>query len=142
MRTQLSQWFALGETLSFVSEQECAAGAFRLVDTQVNSAMPIVDNLPRAARVITDRGRMAYKDNDVSPDQAMIDMANRDRSLGMQMRQAGLEGRFCMDDTIESAFSYALVNPASILAFDMEMGALIILDPTQNVLVVAIGGQV
>lgn len=139
MRSHLERWFALGETMAFSSDRSCAAGTFRVVHGTVASSLPMVRNVAQAVRVLDGRGAVAIDQADVSPDQAMVDMANTNRSLGMQMRRAGLEGRLCMDEVTESAFAHLLGQPGVLLAFDREAGALILLDRQRSLLVVAMG---
>jgi hypothetical protein len=139
MRHALGAWFSLGETVEFVTRRGCAAGVFRLAGTEIGAAMPVLREPSRAASVIEARGRMALDDPALTPDEAMIDIANLHRSLGMRMRRAGLVGRDCMDDQTESAFHHALENPAAVLAYDAGLGALILMDPAHGLLVVTVG---
>ncbi len=139
LRAHLGQWFALGETMSFDSNWSCAAGAFRLVDTQVGSALPIIGNAPRAMQVLLDRGAVALDQAGVAPDQTLIDLVNANRDLGTRMRRAAIDGLSCMDELTESAFSYALETPGGLLAFDSNLGALILMDRRRSVLVVSMG---
>lgn len=139
MRSALGAWFSLGNTVSFTARQGCAAGVFHLTGTEIGSAMPVLRDAVRAAPEIRQRGRMALDDPALAPDRAMVQIANLDRSLGMRMRRAGLDGRACMDDVTESAFHHALINPAALLAYDAELGALILMDPAHALLVITIG---
>ena len=141
LRAHMAQWFALGETLGFAAQPGCVAGAFRLIDTQMGSALPVVQSVPRAVQMVQDRGAVALDRAGLPPDQALVDIVNVSRSLGIKMRRAGLEGRACMDDVVESAFRYALENPAAVLGFDRDLGALMLMDPDTSVLIVAIGGE-
>ena len=141
LRAHLSQWFALGNTMSFGTGAGCTSAAFRLVDTQIGSGLGVVESVPRAVMTLKARGAMALNDDQTAPDAGLIDMINADRTLGYRMRRAALEGRVCMDDTAESAFRYALVNPRAVLAYDAGISALMLLDPDTGVLVVAIGEE-
>ena len=140
VRTRLSQWFALGDTMSFASNGACTAAAFRLVDTQIGSGMGRAGSVSGAVRLLNARGAMALDDPETAPDAGLTALINADRSWGYKMRRAALEGRICMDPTTESAFAYALVNPRAVLAFDAKGTALILLDPDTGVLIVAMGG--
>ncbi len=135
----LGAWFALGETVEFVTRTGCAAGVFRLTGSEIGAAMPVLREPSRAASVVEARGRMALDNPALTPDQAMIDIANLHRSLGMQMRRAGLDGRACMEERTESAFRHALENPAAVLAYDAGLGAVILMDPAHGLLVVTVG---
>jgi hypothetical protein len=139
MRAYLEQYFALGETLSYKATLDCIGGAFRLTDSHVSAALPLTRNVRQAVQVIERRGLMALDDPTLSPDQAMVDIANAARSLGLEMRRTGLDARDCMDELAASAFGYALVNPAAVLAYEMETGALILMDQSLDILVVAMG---
>jgi len=140
MRAHLGQWFALGQTMSFDAKWRCAAGSFRLVDTQVASALPVVRNAPRAVSVLLDRGAVALEQSGVPPNQSLINMVNANHDLGSKMRRAGIDARDCMDATTESAFSYALGDPGGLLAYDHQLGALILMDRRRGILVVTMGG--
>lgn len=139
MRAYLGQYFALGETLSYRATLDCIGGAFRLADGHVSASLPVTRNVRQAVQVIERRGLMALDDPALSPDQAMVDIANTARSLGLAMRRTGLDARDCMDDVAGSAFGYALVNPGAVLAYEVETGALILMDTSLNILVVAMG---
>lgn len=141
LRAALGQWFALGETVQFTARVGCVSGAFRLVDAQIGSSMPVLSDEAGAARAIAVRGRMALDDPSVAPDRALVDLANRDRALGMTLRRAALEGRDCMDPGTEAAFHDALTRPEAVLAHDAGLSALILLDPVARLLLVVIGGQ-
>lgn len=139
MRAHAGQWFALGDTAGFGTRADCAAAAFRLVDVQIGSGLPVVDGVPRAVRVLRQRGAVAVDVPDKAPDALMFDFAQTERALGFQMRGAALEARLCMDEWTTSAFGLALVNPRAVLAFDRDMDMLMVMDPDTEVLVVAMG---
>lgn len=141
LRAALGAWASLGETVSFEARGGCVAGVFRLKDTQFGAAMPVLQDPAQASSVIGRRGRGALDDPALAPDIAMMRIANLDRSLGMRMRRAGLDGRACMSDMTESAFRHALTDPGSILAYDAGLGAVILVDPLHALLVVTIGAR-
>ncbi len=141
LRDRLEQWFSLGETVSFAATQECAAGAFRLVDPSIKSQMPVVSGVG-AMLVQLDRvNRAALDDPAQSPDRGMVATVNAQRHTGMQMRRAALEARACMDDTVTTAFRHALDEGRATLAYDSDTGSLMILDPVTGLLVVAMGAR-
>lgn len=139
LRAHLAQWFALGETVAFAAQSDCAAATFRLVDTQMTSALGVVRAAPRMAQVLRTRGVVALDNPDEAPDAGMVALANADRDLGYRLRRAALEGRICMDDFSESAFRYALDNPRAVLGFDDETSGLMLMDPDTGVLIFAMG---
>ncbi len=139
MRARLAQWFYIGDTLSFGASSGCAAAVFKLVDFQVKSVMPQVQTVPQMLFTLDRRGIVALNDPTQPPDQALVDLANAERTTGMRMRKVALESRNCMDDRTESAFSYALVDPLSVLAYDSENEALMLLYPRAEVLIVVMG---
>ncbi|WP_288942099.1 hypothetical protein [uncultured Roseovarius sp.] len=141
MRARLDQWFSLGESVGFSSTQECAAGVFRLVDPSIKAAMPVTSGAGEMLLRLGQSGRAALDDRAQPPDAGLVALINRDRATGMQIRRAALEGRACMDDTVESAFRYALEEPRSVLAYDRDSGSLMILDPVTGVLVVSVGAR-
>ena len=139
MRARLAQWFYIGETLTFKASTGCAAAVFKLGDFQVKSAMPEVQDVPHMLITLNSRGVAALNDPDQPPDQALVDLANAERATGMRMRKVALESRDCMDAHSQSAFSYALINPKAVLAYDSDNQAMMILDPQTGVLVVVMG---
>lgn len=139
MRTYLAQWFQLDETMGFAAEGGCTSAAFRLVDIQVGSSLPVVRSVTQALHLLQKGNPVALGRPDQAPDAGMIDLVNLDREFGYKMRRASLEGRGCMDAITSSAFGYALVNPHALLAFDPRKAAVMLLDPDTRVLVVAMG---
>ncbi len=141
LRDRLENWFSIGETVSFNATRTCAAAAFKLVDLQVKSMVPLVDSTPQVLVALSQRGLVAINNPALAPDAALAELVNADRPTGMKMRRAALEGRMCMDQATESAFRYALDNPLSMLAYDDNTVSLMLLDPRTGLLVVAMGGQ-
>lgn len=140
LRAHLSQWFALGGTMSFAARGECTAAAFRLVDTQIGSGLGVASSAHGAVMQLESRGVAALDDPRLSPDAGIVAVINANRTWGYRLRRAALEGSACMDSTAESAFRYALDNPRAVLAYETEHAALMLMDPDTGVLVVAIGG--
>ncbi len=139
MRARLMRWFSPGDTLAFKASSSCAAGLFELNDFNVKSAMPQVQTVPEMLSILKRRDAVALNDPTQPPDMALVELANAERATGMRMRKAALESRDCMDDRIQSAFSYALTDPRSVLAYDSTNEALMLLYPQAGVLVVAMG---
>ncbi|VAW01874.1 hypothetical protein MNBD_ALPHA07-1736 [hydrothermal vent metagenome] len=139
MRARLTQWFYIGDTLSFGASRGCAAAVFKLADFQLKLAMPQVQSVPQMLISLSSRRVAALNDPTQPPDQSLVDLANAERTTGMRMRKVALESRNCMDVRTESAFSYALVDPLSVLAYDSENETLMLLYPRAGVLVVVMG---
>ncbi|WP_152495975.1 hypothetical protein [Roseovarius sp. THAF8] len=139
MRARLSPWFALGETLAFSSRARCAAAAFRLVSADIGAAVPVERNVPDMLRALPRRGVAALDDPDMTPDAAMVDAVNTQRTFGMQMRRAGLEARPCMDGKVGVEFRRLLMRPDTVLAYETTDGTLMLMDRANRVLVVAAG---
>lgn len=141
LRERLSQWFSVGDTVGFAATQDCAAGAFRLVDPSVKAPMPVVSGVGALLMQLDRVGRVALDDTAQSPDRGMVATVNAQRHTGMQMRRAALEARACMDDTVTTAFRHALDEPRAVLAYDSDTLSLMILDPVTGLLVVAMGAR-
>ena len=139
LRDRLDRWFALGETLHFKARKECVAASFRLVQWQFKAPIPVEQAAPQALRSLSRGGVVALDNTSLAPDAALLDFVNTDRTIGMGMRRAALEGRQCMDDDTVSAFRYALDSPRAVLAYDAENATLMLLDPHTGLLVVARG---
>ncbi|MGK7754613.1 MULTISPECIES: hypothetical protein [unclassified Roseovarius] len=139
MRARLAPWFSLGETLAFSSRAHCAAAAFRLVSADIGAAVPVERNVPDMLRALPLRGVAALDDPEMTPDAAMVDAVNMQRTFGMQMRRAGLEARPCMDGKVGVEFRRLLMRPETVLAYETTEGTLMLMDRANRVLVVAAG---
>lgn len=139
MRAYVGQWFQLDDTMGFAAMRTCTSAAFRLVDTQVGSSLPVTRSARQALGLLKKASPAALDRRDQAPDAGMVDLVNLDRELGYRMRRAALEGRGCMDEVTASAFGYALVNPRAMLAFDPQEAVVMLLDPDMRVLIVAMG---
>lgn len=139
LRATAGQWFALGETMGFDTRADCAAAAFRLVDVQIGSGMPVVNSVPRAVRLLAQRGAVAVDNPDQPPDATMFEFAETERFLGFKLRGIALEARLCMDEWTTSAFGLALVNPRAIVAYDQSTQMMMLMDPDTMILVAAMG---
>lgn len=139
LRDRLDQWFAIGDTVAFEARGDCLAAVFRLTSADVKAPMPVVSDPMGMLVQIKRGGRAALDSNRQSPDAGLVDLANAERATGMAMRRAALEGRACMDPVAESAFRAAIEGPRSVLAYDRENGAVMMMDPVTGLLVVAMG---
>lgn len=139
LRARLDRWFSIGETVAFHASPDCVAAAFRLVQVQLKSPLPVVSAASDALRTLSRRGVVAVDDPAQAPDAALVELVEVDRPTGMGMRRAALEGRMCMNDEVESAFRYALDNPRAVLAFEAETRTVMLMDPRTGLLVVARG---
>jgi len=141
MRARLAQWFDLGETLAFSAQQGCAAGAFRLVHDQIGAGVQVERDLGAMLRALPQRGVAAVDDPALSPDVAMVQAANAQRSLGMGMRRAALEARACMAGDLGREFHRLLGRNEAVLAYETGEGAVMLVDRANRVLVVAMGAR-
>ena len=138
-RAWLGDWFALGETVSFAATRDCAVGLYRVVNSQVKSALPVTRDVAQMRREIAGRGAAALDAPWQAADAALVAMANHHRATGMAMRRAGLEAKACMDAQSESVFRHALDEARTVLAWDGARRALILMMPGEGLLVVAMG---
>ncbi len=138
-RVWLGQWFALGETLSFVARRDCAVGLYSVVNAEVKSALPVTRDVAQMRREIAGRGAAALDLPGQAADAALVAMANHHRETGMAMRRAGIEARACMDARSESVFRHALDDGETVLAWDGARRALLLMMPGEGLLVVAMG---
>lgn len=139
LRDRMERWFHIGETVAFHATRSCVAGVFRLVQMDVKSALVVVSSTPDAVWLLSRGGAAALDNPELAPDAALLEIVNSDRSTGMVMRRAALEGRQCMNEHTESAFRYALDNPRSVLVFETDPATFIIMDPQTGLLVVTMG---
>lgn len=139
MRARLAPWFSLGETLAFASQAGCAAGAFRLVSADIGAPVPVERNVDDMLRTLPRRGVAALDDPEQTPDAAMVDAVNMQRTLGMGMRRAALEARPCLGGPIGAEFRRILSRPETVLAYETTEGTLMLMDRANRVLVVVAG---
>jgi len=138
-RDRLAQWFALGETLSFVARRDCAVGLYEVVTPEVKSALPLMPDVVQMQRKIEEQGAAALDVSGQRADVAMVAMANHARPTGMAMRRAGLEARACMDARSEGVFRHALDHPGGVVAWDAESGMLVLMARDAGLLVAVQG---
>lgn len=139
LRDRMERWFSIGETVAFHATRDCVAAVFRLVQMEVKSPLPVVSASPEVPGALSRRGAVALMDATLAPDAALVEIANMDRTTGMNMRRAALEGRMCMNEHTESAFRYALDNPRTVLVYDADPATIMLMDPHTGLLVVAMG---
>jgi hypothetical protein len=138
-RDRLAQWFALGETLSFVARRDCAVGLYEVVTPEVKSALPLMPDVVQMQRKIEEQGAAALDVSGQRADVAMVAMANHARPTGMAMRRAGLEARACMDARSEGVFRHALDHPGGVVAWDADSGMLVLMARDAGLLVAVQG---
>lgn len=141
MRGVLEGWAPLGRTLAFSAQRDCAAGLFELKDARIASSMPVATGVREAVIILERRGAVAIDDIRLAPDAAMEALLAADRSAGMGMRMAALEGRACMDENTRSAFAAALVAPRAVLMVGRDQRILALMDAEAGVLVAAMGAE-
>ena len=141
MRARLAPWFSLGETLAFAAQSSCAAAAFRLVSADIGAPVQVERNVEDMLRVLPRRGVAAVDDPALTPDAAMVDAVNAQRTLGMGMRRAALEARPCLDGPIGAEFRRILTRPETVLAYETTQGTLMLMDRGNRVLVVVTGAR-
>ncbi|WP_138933638.1 hypothetical protein [Roseovarius arcticus] len=141
MRTMLAEWVPLGDTVAFEATRGCAAGLFDVVDGRIASRMRVATSVQEAAMVLRGNAAVAIDDTSLTPDAAMLELMQADRSAGMTMRMAGLEGRVCMDSDVQGAFAAALVNPRAVLLVGHDRRILALMDVDAGLLIAAMGAK-
>ncbi|MFY9238605.1 MAG: hypothetical protein WAO78_07010 [Roseovarius sp.] len=141
LRAQVETWLAVGETVSFAASRACAAAAYRLVDTQMKSAVRVVDDVPSAARLLTEGRVVAIDAPGLTPDAALLALIDADLGIGMRLRVSGLEARACMDEGVEDAFFRALGKPGAVVILDPDKRIVALVDRAARLLIVAIGAD-
>ncbi len=141
LRALLAGWVPLGETVSFSATRGCAAGLFQLVSPRIASRMRIAGSVREAAIILKTYDQVAIIAPRLTPDEALLELVEIERSTGMKMRMAGLEGRACMDRAAEAAFAAALVNPTATLMIDRSTGVLALMDAEDGLLIAAMGTE-
>ncbi|WP_306155031.1 hypothetical protein [Roseovarius sp. MMSF_3281] len=141
MRDRMGQYFSLRDTVTYDARRPCVAGVFRLADDRVKAAMPMAKGVKEMLGLLARRDLAVLNDPGQSPDAVFVEVMNTERSLGMQMRRAGLEARECMDAVTETAFRHALDGRGNMVGYDAASGLLMLLDRRNRLLVIARGAQ-
>lgn len=141
LRARLTTWLPLGETVAFASTRACAAGAYRLVDTQLKSVVRVAGDVRSAARMLAEGRVVAIDAADLSPDAALLALIDADLGIGMRLRISGLEARACMDEGVEDAFFRALGKPDAVVILDPAERIVALVDRGARLLIVAIGAD-
>ena len=103
--------------------------------------MRIAGSVREAAIILKTYDQVAIIAPRLTPDEALLELVEIERSTGMKMRMAGLEGRACMDRAAEAAFAAALVNPTATLMIDRSTGVLALMDAEDGLLIAAMGTE-
>lgn len=141
LRAALDRWFYLGDPAYFASSANCTAAMYKARTYDVKSALRTENSVEGAIYGYKQSGTFALHRAGISPDQAFIDAMNADRKLGILIQAAGLEGKSCMDETVTSAFHYALSNPEGVIVYDGDLGGLALLDPRTRLVIFASGSR-
>lgn len=139
MRDQLEQWYELDETLAFSSDMGCSAGAFRLVSSEVQAGLPVANSVREMLQFLMLKGVAAVDDPALAPDQAIIDVTNEVRHMGMSIRSAAFDANACLDGPLRAEFQRLLTYSPAVLAFHAEGRMVMLLDRRNRVLVAAMG---
>jgi len=141
LRARVETWLPVGETVSFSSTRGCAAAVYRLVDTQLKSAVRVAGDVPFAARMLSEGRVVAIDAPGLSPDAALLALIDADLGIGMRLRISGLEARACMDEGVEDAFFRALGKPGAVVILDPDERIVALMDRSERLLIVAIGSD-
>jgi len=139
IRTMVENWFDLGETLYFRSEQSCTAAVFRLRSDLVKSALLVENDAERAVFRLADNGVLALQVVDLSADQMANDLMAIDKGLGLDVLTATTIGKTCMTAMAQNTMFQALAEPHTILVYDRAAHATGVFVPTLGVVVIASG---
>jgi hypothetical protein len=141
MRSVLSEWVPLGDTIGFAASRGCAVGLFDLIDGRIASRMRVATSAQEAAIILRGRDAVAIDDIGLTPDAAIWALIQADRTAGLTMRMAGLEARACMDGQMQGAFAAALVNPRAVLMVGQGPRILALMDVDAGILIAAMGAK-
>lgn len=140
LRAALEQYFTLGDTLSFQSRLTCTAAVFRAAQNEVMGDMPLAGSSVQAQNLFRDAGKAAVRAADKTPHELTDEMlTTEDGAFGRQaLAAAALVGK-CLSETDSQDFHRALTRPGAVLAYDMDVGGVMILDPVERKLFFAAG---
>ncbi|MDO5756024.1 MAG: hypothetical protein Q4P24_00700 [Rhodobacterales bacterium] len=141
MRSILSGWVPLGDTVFFQATGACAVGVFQIADPRIAAPMPVAGSAREAATILNSQGQVAIVAPRLTPDVALLHLIAIQGEAGTKMRMAGLEGRACMDLAAETTFASALINPSAVLLMDRDTGLMALLDTEDGLLIATMGSE-
>lgn len=139
VRSLLTGWFDLGETLYFKSKLGCTAAVFKVSSDMVKSALVLEDNLERGIYRHREGGLMALRVAGANANQVANTLMTIDKGLGLAVLAANTQALDCMNDKAKATFFKGLSAPHSVLVYDTDQRAVALLVPTEGLVLFASG---
>lgn len=139
VRTTLSSWVALAETVYFSSKGDCTAGLFKTQRTGFSEAVVHVRGVRGGLQALKTGATVAFDVSRLSPNEVSQQITSANLAEGIAVISSGAGGRRCMSDDIADRFYGALTAPSSVMIFDTAANALAVLRPELGLLFFARG---
>ena len=140
LRSDLSAWFQLGDTLAFESRRNCTAAVFRARNNSVSPDLALKASPPDAQDVYRTTGLAAIAASGASPhDLTDAMLLTPDGAFGKQALAAAALVGPCLDTTLAAEFGNAMTRRGALLAYSAELGGVMVLDHDARKLFFAAG---
>ncbi|MBT8155549.1 hypothetical protein KMP13_17085 [Epibacterium ulvae] len=128
VRTRLSDWVNLGETLYFYADIGCSAAVFDLKSTRISSTVTRARTLQKVQRVLDEDLPVFFDIKGESPNSVTEQLMNVSLHRGIGLVSSGVAAKNCMTKTLQTYYRQALLDENADLVFDPEEQAMIVVD--------------
>ncbi len=128
VRTRLSDWVNLGETLYFYADIGCSAAVFDLKSTRISSKVTRARTLQTGVKMLGRDGPVFFDIKGETPHSVSEAMMNANLHRGIGMISSGIAAKNCMTETLQTYYLRALLDENGDLVYDPQEKAMIVLD--------------
>jgi hypothetical protein len=128
VRAQLDGWFALGRTLYFDANLQCAAGVFALRSARIVADLDTARSAPEALGLIGLGRPFALHFSGLTVSDISQRMQELDFVAGARILNAGTAARTCLTQDMADRYVQALLRPNGTFIFDPVTNAVAIID--------------
>lgn len=128
VRTRVSSWMNLGETLYFHSQPGCSAAVFDLKSTRISSKVTRARTLQTGVKMLGRDGPVFFDIKGETPHSVSEAMMNANLHRGIGMISSGIAAKNCMTETLQTYYLRALLDENADLVYDPQEKAMIVLD--------------
>lgn len=133
LRSQLSKWIYLSETLFFTSEVTCTVAVFDLARPEISSKIPRARSIDTALIRVRKGQPVLFDIAETSPNEISEQLMSRDLGKGLGMLSTGVGPvKDCMADEIAYGYYQILMSPDTRTVYDAAGNALLMVYPPSN----------
>ena len=131
LRSELDNWFFLGDTVYFKSQMRCTGAVFRVAVASPRSSLSVQDDPARAKAAFQSSTVAAIQMEGRTPVEMTDAMLLSGTGVfGKQVLAAGALVGACFEDPeLSGLFHDVLTRPGALLAYDRTTDGLIVVDP-------------